>query len=106
MKEEIEKIRKILCALGIEGKKVKFAIRRSEFLDEEHVNTSGNIKEKFIELHQNYGVKIENLRSYPVSYGELEMEKFIEFLEEYDEMFDLNYTLIDVDAIIINPSLL
>jgi archaellum biogenesis ATPase FlaH len=106
MEEEIEKIRRILIALGLEKKKIKFAIRRSELLDSEHVNISGDIKEKFIALHKKYNLGIENLKSYPVSHGELEMEKLLEFLKEYDKMFDLNYTVIDIDAIIINPSLL
>ena len=106
MEEEIEKIRKILIALELEKKKIKFAVRRSELLDNEHVNISEDIKERFIDLHKKYNLKIENLRSYPVSHGELEMEKLLEFLKEYDKMFDLNYTVIDIDAVIINPSLL
>lgn len=101
--ELFDKLQKILEVLQL--KTVKFAVRRSESLEPEFVNLTSRIKESFEELHSRYNVKIYNLSSYPVSSGELSPELLIKFLKEYDEKFNLEYAVIDMGFLLINPSM-
>ncbi|MCW1301067.1 MAG: hypothetical protein QW507_00410 [Candidatus Nanoarchaeia archaeon] len=101
--ELFDKLEKILEVLQL--KKVKFSILRSESLEPEFVNLISGIRESFDELHKKYNVKVYNLSSYPVSSGELSPELFIKFLKEYDEKFNLEYTMIDMGFLLINPSM-
>lgn len=97
------KVRKILEALEL--KKVSFSIRRSETLEEDFINVSGDAKQKFAELHEKYGLKVKNISTFPVSSGELDLDNFISFLKEYDEMFNLEYVVIDLGFMTLNPSI-
>ncbi len=101
--EFFKKVRRILDALEL--RKVKFSVRRSETLDEDFVNLSENVRERFVELHEKYDLKVKNISTFPVSSGELEIEKFLKFLKEYDELFNLEYTVIDLGFLILNPSM-
>ncbi|RLG18797.1 hypothetical protein DRN63_00870, partial [Nanoarchaeota archaeon] len=57
--EFFEKVRRILDALEL--RKVKFSVRRSETLDEDFVNLSENVRERFVELHEKYDLKVKNI---------------------------------------------
>ena len=87
-----DKISRIVEAL--DGGKVKFVIRRAESTEK---------KEDFLKLHEKYGVRCKIAQSSSNSYGELEKQTFIDFLKEFDKLFDLTTTLIDLEAVIINP---
>jgi hypothetical protein len=89
---DLEKIRRIAEALGEE--RIKFVIRRDEPLEKE---------ERFKIIHEKYGVEIRKGKAFPTSYGELLIDDFINFLEEYDDDFELETTLIDLEAVVINP---
>jgi len=93
--DRFEKIRKI--AEIVQGNNVVFVVRRTEAVDNE---------DAFLKLHQKYGVDCKTTKISARSQGELPIEKFIEFLKEYDDQFELGETIIELESVVINPLLM
>lgn len=93
--DRFEKIRKI--AEVIHGNNIVFIIRRTEPVDRE---------ETFVKLHEKFGVNQKLTRVSATSRGELPIDKFIEFIREYDEQFELGTTIIEMESVVINPLLM
>ena len=102
----IRKIEKILNALGYEEDAViMFTLRRFERLNKHHIKlniSNEKIQDVFEKFHERFGVKIHD-NEFPSSSGNLKIRHFIEFLEAYDEKFDLNWCEIDLKELIIRP---
>ncbi len=90
--EMFDKIQKIAETLGKE--KIKFVIRRAESFEK---------KEDFVQLHKKYSIEYKIGQNSSNSYGNLEVSQFMSFLKEFDKKFDLTTTLIDLEAVVINP---
>jgi len=106
----VEKIKAVLQALGYpEDATIRFTVHRFEKLDKIHVNVKkkekAEIEEMFNLFHKRFGLKIKG-DNFPSSQGELQIFKFIEFLEEYDEKFNLDWCDIDFKELTIKPTYL
>jgi hypothetical protein len=93
--DRFEKIRKI--AEVVQGDNVVFIIRRTEPVERE---------EEFKKLHENYGVECKLTRVSATTRGELGIDKFIAFIKEYDDQFELGTTVIEMESVVINPLLM
>jgi hypothetical protein len=103
----MSKVRDMLYSLGYaQDATIMFTIKRLERLDPIHVNASGKeeeqIKEMFDLFHRRYGVRIIG-GVFPSSSGSLQIDTLIEFLEEYDEKFNLDWCEIDFKELIVKP---
>ena len=93
--DRFEKIKKI--AEVVQGNNVVFIIRRTEPVDR---------KEEFVKLHEKYGLNRKLTRVSATTRGELPLNKFVEFLKEYDEQFEIGTTVIEMESVVINPLLM
>lgn len=105
--EDFNKIIKVLEALGYGNEHIlKFKIKRFERLDPAHIKFNEKNKEKIIEIFMKFHLRhaVEATEDeFPASRGVLPLNRFIQFLEEYDEKFDLNWCEIDLKEITIKP---
>ena len=93
--DRFERIRKI--AEIVHGNKVVFIVRRTEPVDRE---------DDFAALHKKYNLDCKITRVSATTRGELPLDKFIEFLREYDKEFELGTTVIEMESVVINPLLM
>ena len=93
--DRFEKIKKI--AEIVQGANVVFIIRRAEPVERE---------DSFVALHKKYGLQYKVTRVSATTRGELPINKFVEFLREYDKDFELGTTVIEMESIVINPLLM
>lgn len=110
MMSRIEKIKSMLHSLGYtHDATVRFIVRRFEKVDSLHVSVRGKnddkVKEMFDKFHVRHGVNIVG-GNFPSSSGQLQIDRLIEFLEEYDEKFNLNWCEVDFKELIIKPAYL
>jgi hypothetical protein len=105
--EDFSKITKVLEALGY-GKEhdLRFTLHRFERLDSAHIKFKEKDRKKILEVfekfHFRHAVKVKE-GEFPSSVGVLPFNRFIEFLEEYDEKFDLNWCEIDLKEVVLKP---
>ncbi len=98
LKKTLEKIRRIINALGYDDEdKILVTLRREGQISEENL---------FEDLHKKYGLNFKKIKIIPTTYGEIKLKDFIKFLEEYDELWGLETVLIDLSSVIINPAYL
>lgn len=105
--ERTSKIKNILNSLGyLEDSTIKFVIKRFEKVDHIHVSVTGKDEEKLMEMfelfHKKHEVKISE-GNFPSSVGELDMSSFMDFLEEYDKKFNLDWCEIDFKELTVKP---
>jgi hypothetical protein len=93
--DKFDKIKKI--AEVVQGDNIIFIVRRTEPVDDE---------EAFVKLHAKYKLKCQTTRVSARSQGELPLNKFVDFLKEYDEQFELGETVIELESVVINPLLM
>jgi hypothetical protein len=81
-------------------------VHRFEKVDKLHTNVKGKEKDRLEEMfelfHKRFGVKIKG-DNFLSSHGELQISKFIEFIGEYDEKFNLDWCDIDFKELTIKP---
>jgi hypothetical protein len=101
----IEKIKSVLQSLGYSpDMTVRFTLRRFEKVDRIHTNakvkSEEQLKERFELFNNRYDMKIVG-DNFPSSSGQLKVKNFFEFLEEYDEKFNLDWCEIEFKEITI-----
>lgn len=93
--DRFERIKRI--AEIVQGDNVVFIIRRTEPVENE---------EMFAKLHEKYNLKFKLTKVSATTRGEVPIDKFIEFLKEYDDHFELGTTIIEMESVVINPLLM
>ena len=103
--DRIERIKRVLDVLGYkEETKVQFTLRRFEKVDRIHANIKGKNDEQLHEIfkmfNKRYGMKLVG-ESFPSTAGALTVKEMLDYLEEYDHKFSLDWCELDFKEVII-----
>lgn len=103
----IEKIKNMLESLGYTSDmNVMFTLKRFEKVDNIHSNVKGKDDEQIYEMFKMFNSR-HKLRivgqTFPSSAGEMSIKNFLDFLEEYDDKFGLEWCEIDFKELSIKP---
>ncbi|MDD5181668.1 MAG: hypothetical protein PHC66_00685 [Candidatus Nanoarchaeia archaeon] len=108
--ERIERIKRVLDALGYkETSTVQFTLRRFEKVDRIHANIKGKTDEQLHEIFKMFNKRYEMKlvgESFPSTAGALTVKEMLDYLEEYDNKFSLDWCELDFKEVIIKLSYL